>query len=114
MSELYPQGERTRVLVRRQWNDWRETEYYLDEVADLHWSDVSGGIKARAPRSFIYGYVLCDGMLSGELAHSCRHGAGPHSIKVCLVKSVNKEVWKNITIRLQRDLEHRANIPRVA
>jgi hypothetical protein len=66
------------VTVRRQWNDWREARYRLSEVQGLHWDDVSGGVCASAPRSFVHGYVWCYGMIDGELAHSCRHGEGPH------------------------------------
>jgi len=77
------------VAVRRQWNDWREAVYTLSELESPHWDDVSGGVNAKAPRPFIHGYVWCDRMESGELAHSCSHGAGPHRIKVCVVKKSN-------------------------
>lgn len=77
------------VTVRRQWNDQRTARYRVEDVANLHMDDVSGGIMARAPRAFLHGYVWCDGMIDGELAHSCRHGAGPHWIKVCIVQQDN-------------------------
>jgi hypothetical protein len=49
---------------------------------------------SKAPQPFIHGYVWCTD-LDGEIAHSCRHGSGPHRIKVCVVKKDNsKEVWK--------------------
>jgi hypothetical protein len=44
----------------------------------------------------VYGYVLCDGMIDGELAHSCRHGPPPHEIKVCITKKHNEQVWPHI------------------
>src|SRR5207247_4406995 len=78
------------VTVRRQWNDHRLATYHLDDVDDPHWSEMSGGIAAPAPRPFLHGYVWCDGMVNGELAHSCAHGAGPHRIKVCIVKKDNQ------------------------
>lgn len=57
----------------------------------------SGGINQMAPQPFIHGYVMCDGMLSGELAHSCAHGRRPHRIKVCVVKKANTpEVFKRL------------------
>lgn len=40
---------------------------------------------ARANRFYVHGYVWCDGAVEGEVAHSCRHGRPPHSIKVCIV-----------------------------
>jgi hypothetical protein len=45
---------------------------------------------------FLHAYVWCDKMIGGELAHSCQHGAGPHDIKVCIVKKDNKENWSAI------------------
>jgi hypothetical protein len=87
------------IKVRRQWNDWRMADYRLDDVADLHWSQVSGGVQAVAPKLFIYGYVRCDRMLTGELAHSCRHGEGPHRIKVCVTKKGNESIWKKVLQR---------------
>lgn len=32
---------------------------------------------------------MCDGMLEGDLDHSCLHGPGPHRIKVCVVMRDN-------------------------
>jgi hypothetical protein len=45
---------------------------------------------------YLHGYVWCDGMIAGELAHSCRHGPGPHRIKVCITKIDNKKNWREI------------------
>jgi len=87
------------VWVRRQWNDWREAQYRLSDISGLHWDDISGGVNARAPRTFLHGYVLCNVMVSGEISHSCRHGPPPHSVKVCIVKKVNKDVWPRIVER---------------
>src|SRR5262249_35354697 len=44
---------------------------------------------------FIHGYVLCSDV-EGGIAHSCRHGSGPHNIKVCVVKKDNKDVWPKL------------------
>jgi len=87
------------VWVRRQWNDWRQACFRLDDVEGLDFSDTSGGVVARAPRKFLHGYVACDAMLEGDLAHSCRHGNGPHRIKVCIVKKDNsKEVYAKLEV----------------
>ena len=37
----------------------------------------------------MYGYVLCDRLVAGRLAHSCIHGEGPHRIKIVVVKKDN-------------------------
>lgn len=84
------------VWVRRQWNDSRHAAYRLADVSGWHWSDMSGGIQARANREYLHAYVWCDGMIAGELAHSCRHGQRPHRIKVCITKVDNKKNWKEI------------------
>ena len=83
--------EQETVWVRRQWNDWRHARYTLDQIEGLHMDDLSGGLNARSPRPFLHGYVWCDGMIEGELAHSCSHGQGPHRIKVCVVKKDNSK-----------------------
>ena len=78
------------VFVRRQWNDTsRIAEVLLKSISGLHLSDVSGGVRARAPRKFLHGYINCNDIIRGDLAHSCRHGRPPHSIKVCIVKKDN-------------------------
>lgn len=33
--------------------------------------------------------VWCDGMVEGELDHSCEHGPPPHRVKVCVVAKDN-------------------------
>jgi hypothetical protein len=82
------------VTVRRQWNDWRHATVRIKDIGGLHLSDTSGGVHARSPRAFLHGYVLCDSFIDGEVAHSCRHGSGPHNIKVCIVQKDNtKQVY---------------------
>ena len=85
-----------KLRVRRQWNDHRTGKVSLDDISDLHWGNVSGGVRVSSPQSFIFGYVSCD-MVEDDIAHSCLHGEGPHSIKVCVVKKDNsKEVWDEV------------------
>jgi hypothetical protein len=75
--------------VRRQWNDYRKALYRVKDINGLHWDLVSGGIQARAPQYYLAGYVQCDAMLEGDLAHSGVHGSCPHSIKVFIIKKDN-------------------------
>ena len=85
-----------RVVVRRQWDDWRKATTDLSKISGLDWDNCSGGVMAPAPRFFLHGYVFCTD-LEGDIAHSCRHGPPPHKIKVCLVKKDNEpEVWKTL------------------
>lgn len=81
------------VNIRRQWNDWREATVPLSKLSGIHWSRISGGVRAKAPQPFIHAYIWCN-EIQGDFGHSCIHGSGPHPIKVCIVKSANsKEVF---------------------
>ena len=85
------------VWVRRQFNGRRRrAAFRLADVSGLHWSSRSGGKKRRANRPYLHGYVWCDAMIAGGVAHSCRHGPPPHRIKVCLTKVDNKTNWPEI------------------
>jgi len=61
----------------------------VGEVTNPLWDLESGGVKEYAPEALIYGYILCDAIISGSIAHSCLHGTGPHSIKVCILRKDN-------------------------
>lgn len=87
------------VRVRRQWNDHRIATYRLADIQNLHWSDVSGGLGARAPQEFLSGYVLCDALIAGELAHACGHGRPPHRIKVCVTRTDNSKAAYEALLR---------------
>ena len=81
------------VWVRRQFDDHRHAAYRLVDVSGWHWSDISGGVQHRANRSYLHAFVMCDGMIAGELAHRCQHGPPPHRIKVCITKKGNEKFW---------------------
>jgi hypothetical protein len=84
------------VCIRRQWNDYRIGKVRLSQLSNPRWDNISGGAMAPAPQMFIHGYVWCN-EVEGEIAHSCSHGAGPHKIKVCVVKKDNEpEVFKRL------------------
>ena len=84
------------VEVRRQWNDWRFAEYQLSDIENLAWDWAGGGVRAPTPQPFVHGYVSCDAMISGEVAHSCQHGPKPHRIKICVTKKGNEKIWRYI------------------
>ena len=87
-----------KVLIRRQWNDHRIGEVELDDLDDLRWDTVSGGVRTRAPQPFIHGYVSCE-KVHGEISHSGIHGNCPHYIKVTVVKKGNcRDVWNELLI----------------
>jgi hypothetical protein len=82
------------VFIRRQWNDFRIAKVSRENIRDLRWDFISGGMRSRAPQPFIHAYVWCD-QVEGDIAHSCMHGRGPHRIKVCVTKKDNdRNVWR--------------------
>jgi hypothetical protein len=84
------------VRIRRQWNDWRIASAPIDRLSGLRWDKVPGDVRAPAPQFFIHGYVACTDVV-GEIAHSCAHGEGPHSIKVSVVKKDNDaQTWAQL------------------
>ena len=88
------------VTVRRHPQDWQTAQYELSKIRGLRWDSVTGGVQRVTPYPMVMGYVWCDGVVSGELAHSCSHRPGPHEIKVCVIKKYNKEHWKRILERV--------------
>ena len=84
------------VWVRRQFSHHKHAAYRLADVSRWHWSNFSGGVGHRANRYYLHAYVWCDGMIAGEIAHSCRHGPPPHHIKVCITKKGNEKFWREI------------------
>lgn len=89
------------ICVRRHPNDWQTAVYRFSDIDGLHRGNVSGGVGKKTSHDAWFGYVMCSAAISGELAYSCRHGPGPHRIKVCIPKSCNKEDWKAIEIWLK-------------
>lgn len=82
-------AEQETVRVRRGPQDSFIAEYRLCDVWGLHYDCVTGGIGVPTNRTYLFGYVQCDAMIAGELAHSCSHGPPPHRIKVCITKTGN-------------------------
>ncbi len=74
--------------VRRYPTDWKTATYRVEDVEGFRWDSVSGGVAKNTSRETLFAYVDCDKMLSGELAHSCRHGPAPHRIKVAIIKKL--------------------------
>lgn len=84
-----PVADSELVSVRRQWSSWEVAEVYVGDVNNPLWDLAGGGTKETAPEAEIYGYIWCDAIVSGSVAHSCLHGTAPHSIKVCILRRDN-------------------------
>lgn len=93
-QDMTEASEQETVWVRCQSNDWKHALYRVDQIKGLHMGDNSGGVN---PRQFLHGFVWCDEMIEGELAHSCNHYPEPHQIRVCIVKVDNqKSVYEKL------------------
>lgn len=79
----------TLITVRRHWNDYRKAQVRFSDLAGWHRSSYSGGVGTASPKPMIAAYVYCNAFVSGEVAHSCSHGPGPHRIKVVVVQRDN-------------------------
>lgn len=78
-----------KMIVRRHWNDYRKAVIRASKFQYPHWDRESGGVGVNSPHPMVYGYINCDEVEEGELAHSCTHGPAPHRIKVVMVKKDN-------------------------
>jgi hypothetical protein len=87
------------IQVRRQPGDWRLAAYRLADISRMRWDYIGGGIQRRS-QWHVYGFVMCDAMASGRIAHSCKHGPPPHKVKVCITKKYNEKVWPLILAKV--------------
>lgn len=99
-----------RITVRRQPNDWRQAVYRLGTITWFRFDSVSGGVMNETD-TLIWCNAWCDGMESGEIAHSCQHGPAPHEVKVCILESDNDPPVFSVVRQLaELDQEHRREI----
>jgi hypothetical protein len=89
------------VCVRRHPSGGQTAVYRFSDIDGFHRGRVSDGVGRETSHDALFGYVMCDGAVSGAVAHSCRHGPAPHRIKVCIPKTCNKEDWKAIEVALK-------------
>ncbi len=81
------------VYVRRDWDGSGLGRVRWSDLHDPRWDTMSGGAQVENPLPLIHAYVWCD-KVRGRIGHSCAHGAGPHNIKVCMLREDNtRRVW---------------------
>jgi hypothetical protein len=96
MSLETAEPESVLVNVRRGPADRRRADYRLSDISRMKWGYISGGLQHRS-QWHVYGFVMCDAMISGKVAHSCKHGPAPHRIKICVTKKHNEKIWAVIS-----------------
>jgi len=90
------------IKVRRQPSDYRIATYKQSGISDIDWDNISGGIRSSFMGQYVlYGYVMCNEAIDGEIAHSGQygienHGPCPHRIKVCILKQDNEKEYANL------------------
>ena len=95
LEDKKPDTDDTLVVVRRQWNDWRQAKVKFSALDGIRWDRISGGVGAPAPQPFIHGYIWPDAIVEGEVAYSGRHQY--NTIKVCVVKKDNsREIFAKL------------------
>jgi hypothetical protein len=75
-------GERTEIVVQREWNGWRTARVRVSDLEDVHWLQPPGAL-----RPLIHAYVPCTAIHSGDLSHDCGQADAPHMLLVCVLKS---------------------------
>ena len=84
---------RSNLYVRRDWDDRGLGRVRWSDLQFPRWDTVSGGAQVENPLPLIHAYVWCD-KVRGKIGHSCAHGAGPHSIKICMLREDNsRRIW---------------------
>lgn len=85
------------VFIKRQPNDMGIAKVLFENLQEVHWDNISGGIHAKSGQDILYGYIYCDQIIEGEIGHSCAHGNFPHYIKVFIPMKYNdKDIIKEL------------------
>ena len=84
------------VYVRRQpYSSDSGGEIPLDDIWDIHWDNITGGIRRRTSTHFLMGYISEETACQGNVKHSGLHNYEKHGIKTCIIKRyTDKQVWK--------------------
>ena len=73
-----------------------------EAISRLYWENESGGHGGKTDGVFLAGYVLCNEIPELEnFPHGCKHGLGPHEIRVFVLEDDND-------VGVYRKLEARA------
>jgi hypothetical protein len=86
------------VCVQREWNGWQTAEVRLSDLHDIHWFQPD-----HAPKPLVHGYVSCASFGAAALPHNCERSAGPHTLRVCVIKRhIASSVYEEVARRAGR------------
>lgn len=85
------------VYIKRQPGDHQIGQVLFEDLRNIKWDCISGGVHSRSGQDVLYGYIYCT-QINGKIGHSCLHGSAPHDIKVFIPMCEND---KNIVKELK-------------
>lgn len=108
-------GEERYVWVVRHKGDYKKGKVRVEDILDVRWDRISGGVKKNDGMWGLYGYIYCNKIVEGEIGHSGIHGSCPHYIKVRIQKCDNdKSIYEELATRAGVKSEDRFWTNRIA
>jgi hypothetical protein len=74
------------VVVRIRRNDLRTARVHASAIEGLHW----------APNHTLYGFIACDQIIQGAIAHECAPATRPHRLPVCIIAKDNAKSYRQL------------------
>ena len=78
------------VLICRHPGDWRCGAFLADQISNVRWDCISGGVNRPQNGFSLYGYVPYE-LAMDIVACSGRHNFGGNDIKICITAAGNKD-----------------------
>lgn len=83
------------VHIKRELKDHGGATIKLSDIHGLKWSRISGGRKIRTAYPYIYGYIIPDNIISGEVACSGTHNY-ENGMKILILEKENKDIYPKL------------------
>jgi hypothetical protein len=77
------------LSIKRLPRDSAKAECAVADIRRPYWANTYGETPSATGHRFLFGFVSCDAVVSGELAHSCGSETRPHEVQVCIPKVGN-------------------------
>lgn len=91
MEEVfYMEDDDLKVIITRASGDYQTGCVSVEEIYDVKWDNVSGGVKKHSGSYSLYGYIPYKTAIDCGIKCSGRHDRGDNVAKVCIPKSLNQ------------------------
>jgi hypothetical protein len=94
--KLFDFNDMPQARIRRDPTSTSVATCFLIDLDDWRYSNISGGRQVITDKEFLYARLWCSELIDGAVGHSCKHGDGPHEIRVCVLPQDNRENWNDI------------------